>query len=218
MTVPDDASASAQLKREAYMSLPPLFSTPPNVTPDRRAPSNKVPSSRKSVHFDDPIATESAGLLSRAVKEKEGATAKRGRPKGKLVRPSSFSVPISPKRQLRQKLAMPQRDQSYAAETLQDLGLPEVSGEVDIGERRSGRSRENVTTYNEVDTTRTLWGQTSKSQAVTSPSTHVEDRVARSSGSTWTKDEFDNLKQAREAGLSWEEIQKVCRSEGYDWG
>lgn len=216
----DDNSPSQQLLREANTSPPPSSSIAPrNVTPDRPAPANNSTSSRKSVHFKDPIATESAGLLSLAA-AKRG----RGRPKGKLVRPSSFSAPISLKKpsppliketrgsgkvDVEVEKASPKHSALCNSISEAQTSSPSAN---DNGERRSGRSRQNVATYNDTDNIRASAGYKRAEADVTTPAAKVDSHDQRGPGLRWKMEEHSKLKNAREAGKSWEEIQEVSRS------
>jgi hypothetical protein len=183
--------------REANITPP---SPTPNQTPSPLAPSNKVPSSRKSVHFADvdDVAVESASLLRGPV---------RGRPKGKLVRPSSMPLPIITKVPPVQK-AKPVRKIQLEGEKSQPK---KTKGRPDVGDRRSGRARQDVVTYSDKDTARLAAGYTDvaslKKASKSGPAT------PSASTTTWGKEEGQKLRQAREAGQTWEEIHKVgeCR-------
>jgi hypothetical protein len=202
-------------------------SSPPlNKTPERSALSTKVPSSRKSVHFEDPIdrvAVESASLLRGPVR-KYDITAKTG-PKGKLVRPSSMPTPIITKTQPIQKSRASRKDQLPVEKpSPQKTLLRKGSGEAktlsptlsEAGERRSGRSRHDVATYSDKDTARLAAGL--KGLGISKPAsepTTANVHGGRSLGAPWQKEEGQQLEQARGAGQTWEEIQKVPREQSY---
>lgn len=182
---------------------------------------NNITSSRKSVHFKDPIATESAGLLSLAVAKKS-----RGRPKSKLVRPSLFPLPISLKKpppiketrsservQAETAEASPKR--SALRKSISEAQTSSASTN-DNGERRSGRSRQDVITYNDTDTTRvaaglsiTGHGRRKSQMPLNDRPPKVDEHNVRRSGQTWSKDEKAKLRKACQTEPSWEEIQKV---------
>ncbi|QDS72299.1 hypothetical protein FKW77_007326 [Venturia effusa] len=176
---------------------------PPNITitPDRPAPTDNPTSSRKSVQFKDPIATESAGLLSLAVARKA-----KGRSKGKLVRPSSLTASRGPKsvRQTRRSdkvqvdtgKALPNTTALYPGDRDAQTSSPGNNGN---GGRRSGRMRQDVATYNDTYTTRaaaglTSLGQRKKRSELCSTASPAKDHSHRAEHSGW--------KESRQAGQS----------------
>jgi hypothetical protein len=88
---------------------------------------------------------------------------------------------------------------------------PTTSG---AGERRSGRSRQEVATYSDKDNIRAAAGLiviTSPKQASETFHENIHNGGGIGSGShnIWTAEEDGQLRRAREAGKSWLEIQKV---------
>lgn len=172
----------------------------------------------------DHVAEESASLLRGPIRGKPSATAKTG-PKGKLVRPSYMPAPIVAKTQPVQKSLPLRKDQlPVESPSAKKTLLREGSGEAktlcptisEAGERRSGRSHQDVATYNDRDTARLAAGlrglenskQASEARSTT-PTSTADVHDGRSPGARWQKEEVRQLRQAREAGQTWEDIQKV---------
>ncbi|TLD32276.1 guanine nucleotide-binding 3-like [Venturia nashicola] len=210
------------------MSPPPSSIPPPDGTPDRPAPANDSTSSRKSVHFKDPIATESAGLLSLAVANKA-----RGRPKGKLMRPSSFPAPISLKKpspplpvketrrservQVEEENASLKRPSLRKSLSDAQTSSPNTN---DNGERRSGRSRSNVATYNDTQNTRASAGyKRPEADVATLPAkAHKVDEPQLPPTKTkivWTEEEIALLKRLHREGLTVQEMIKHFDGRSY---
>ncbi|KAE9970288.1 hypothetical protein EG328_006347 [Venturia inaequalis] len=168
-----------------------------------------------------PIATESAGLLSLAAAKRA-----RGRPKGKLVRPSTFLAPISLKKpppqavketrrsekvQRGEKKASPKRSPIRKSTIEAQTSSPSTN---ENGERRSGRSRPNVATYNDTETTRASVGYRPYESDVTCPPGKVhkldESRLpptkSKSGLNVWTKDEIALLKRLHNDGMTVQEM------------
>lgn len=220
----DDNSPSEQLRREANTSGPPSSIPPPNATPDRPASANNSTSSRKSVRFKDPVATESAGLLRLAVAKKG-----RGGSKGKLVRPSSFAAPTSPKKpppppvedtrrprkvQVEEEKASPTRASFRKSPSEAQTSSPSTN---ENGERRSGRSRQNVVTYNDTENTRASAGYKRPQIDVTNPPAKLSEvnepqlppTKSKRGLNVWTEDEIALLKRLHREGLTVGEMVQV---------
>lgn len=207
VTIEDGPSPSHQLLREAQLaqsSSYPLGGDTPEAPAYPSSPP--APSTRKSVRFDDLVAKESAGYLQEAAKAKTGAAAKMA-PKGKLKRPSwKF---FEPKSSPAEKAAVSRNDHLA---TEKDSNTAK-----EAGERRSGRPRHEIATYNDTKNTRAAAGfitlvksnSASKAQSTTPPLNTA--RNGNSPGPRWKEEDEAKLRKACGSGKTWKEIQKVIR-------
>jgi hypothetical protein len=178
----------------------------------------------KSVRFSDDLLEESSALLAKAKSTKHNPTpTKRNSPQVTLVqRATKARARKTDGGGAVSEVAIQVSKPKSPAKSRAKATKPPTANKADAGPRRSGRERTEIATYKNLASTRSAPVQPPAADKPTSPSTPRASRNAQlatepspapsssaSSNQPWGAEEDEHLKSMREAGKSWDQINKA---------